>query len=86
MRKLFRIAAFVVASTAMFGSFTTRALADPIRCPSELTPSRLANFHSICYDSCKAEKKEKQAGCRASCDRTDQYCANLAKEAGKKKH
>jgi hypothetical protein len=82
MRKLFRIATFVVASTAMFGSFATQALADPIRCPSELTPSRLANFHTICYDSCKAEKPDRQHGCRASCDRTDKYCA----EQAKKKH
>ena len=80
MRKLFCVLSLVLASATMFGSFATQALADPIRCPSELTPSRLANFHNICYDSCKAEKNDRQAGCRASCDRTDKYCAEQAKK------
>ena len=71
---------YVVASAAVLGSSAPSAFADQIQCPSELTPSRLANFHKICYDSCKAEKKDRQEGCRGSCDRTDKYCAEQAKK------
>jgi hypothetical protein len=85
MRKLLYVLALIVVGAANLGPFAKQAFADPIRCPSELTKDRLARFHSICYDSCHAEKPERQRGCRESCDRTDRYCANEAAKKNKGK-
>jgi hypothetical protein len=84
MRKFLCCLAFVAISLAVLSAFAPQASAE-ITCVANTTPGRLLNSQVDCRSSCKAEKDaNKIVGCKASCDRTYEFCSRKLEEAKKK--